>query len=160
MKTEDFVILRDSREQRGHGWNFGRKDGFNSTKVQCLKTGDYTIEGYEDILCIERKGSIVEIAGNVTQKRFENELERMCSIEHSFIICEFDFYELMTFPNSAKVAWSVKKSFKITPTFIMKRINEFQLNYPAKWLFTGAYGQQVANSIIKRIIEKYEPAQK
>lgn len=151
------IILRDSREQRGHGWNFGLVDGFESTKILGMKTGDYTIEGYEDVLCVERKGSVLEIAQNITQPRFENELKRLEFIEHSFVVCEFDMYEIMTFPNSAKVAWNVKASIKIKPEFILKRINEFQLKYKTKWIFAGAYGHKMVCSIFKRVAEMYGP---
>ena len=54
-----------------------------------LITGDYSIDGYENVLCIERKKSVLEIAVNITQKRFWNELVRMSKIKHRFIILEF-----------------------------------------------------------------------
>lgn len=150
------ILIRDTREQKGHGWIFGKADGFTCTKVQTMKSGDYTLEGYEDVLAIERKGSVLEFAQNVTQKRFENELDRLAFIPHTFVILEFDMYELINFPSSSKLGWNIRKNIKITGAFIHKRLNELQLKYPTKFMFAGPYGQEMAISIMKRITEKYE----
>ena len=52
MKNKYFNIIVDTREQKP--WDFN--DNFNTTKAK-LDTGDYSIEGLEHILCIERKCS-------------------------------------------------------------------------------------------------------
>ena len=47
-----FKVLVDSREKNSWELNSSRVSATEKIK---LDTGDYTIDGYEDILCIERK---------------------------------------------------------------------------------------------------------
>lgn len=59
------------------------------TKPASLQTGDYSIRGYEDVLCIERK-SLGDLAGCMTagRDRFEKELERMRKMECVAVVVE------------------------------------------------------------------------
>lgn len=74
-------------------------------KEKALKTGDYSfmIEAcpelgfprdtyFTDELCIERKNSVSELAGNIKEKdeRFFKELNRMINIKHCYILIEND----------------------------------------------------------------------
>ena len=86
-----FKVIVDSREQ--YAWDFtfyDKCDGIISTK---LDTGDYSIEGLETVLTIERKRTTAEIAMNVgkDRKRFNAELERMSKFKYKYLICEFSF---------------------------------------------------------------------
>jgi len=69
---DGFYLIQDSREQ---------KPLFKLSKwvvEKGLKTGDYSIKGFENIVTIERK-SISDLLGTLGQgrDRFENELDRM-----------------------------------------------------------------------------------
>lgn len=95
-----YKIIRDTREQDGHGWNFPahrperRPPKCEGTIVQKLDTGDYSMVGYTDILAIERKADFAELWGNYSsQKRpaFEAEMERMSHIKHPYIVIESCF---------------------------------------------------------------------
>src|SRR5215210_7578524 len=70
-----YTVLRDTREQQG--WIFEQGKLCNGTISKALKTGDYTLVGFESILCVERKKNVAEFAKNIIEKRFENELTRM-----------------------------------------------------------------------------------
>jgi hypothetical protein len=62
--------------------------------VDTLKTGDYSLVGYTDILAIERKADFCELWGNYSSKKrpaFEAEMDRMSKIKHSYIIIESSF---------------------------------------------------------------------
>ena len=91
-----YQVIRDTREQDGHGWFFSphspnhRPPRCLGTVRETLQTGDYSINGYTDLLCIERKFDWDEIWGNYLnhRKRFENELERMSSFKYRFVIIE------------------------------------------------------------------------
>lgn len=81
-----FTVLVDSREQAP--WTFQgivieRRLWSVRTRRATLATGDYTIEGCEDRLCIERK-SAADLVGSVTvgNARFRREHERMHDIAH------------------------------------------------------------------------------
>ena len=59
INNEDFTIIIDTREQQP--WSF--EDYVVANKK--LDTGDYSIEGLQDVFAIERKKSINEIANNI-----------------------------------------------------------------------------------------------
>ena len=71
MTPNNFKIIIDTREQQP--WVFEDY----TTANEKLDTGDYSIEGMEDLLCIERKHSIGEIANNITEPRFKDVISRM-----------------------------------------------------------------------------------
>ena len=98
-----FVVIQDTREK--NGWNFDIYDSCVGTLSKGLKTGDYTIEGREDFLIIERKATTAELALNLGKKRvqFEAELERMMSFQYPYIVCEFSESRLMQFPRGSSI---------------------------------------------------------
>ena len=73
-KSKPFTIIKDTREQDGYTFesSSSRYHTCNGMISRKLDTGDYSIEGLEDKLCIERKASVVEFANNVghAQVRF------------------------------------------------------------------------------------------
>lgn len=92
-----YTVVRDTREQEGYGWIFDahapdhRSPRCAGMVVDTLKTGDYSLVGYEDILAIERKKNFSELWGNYSSKKrpaFEAEMERMSAIKHAHIIIE------------------------------------------------------------------------
>ena len=103
--TSNLIILHDSREQTSnHILEYFDKHNILHEK-RALKTGDYSykikacpelgfpIDTYfTDELCIERKNSINEIAGNMAEKddRFLKELNRMINIQDCYILIEND----------------------------------------------------------------------
>ena len=66
-----------------------------TTKPGTLHTGDYSIAGFENVLCIERK-SLGDLAGCMTngRERFERELERMRSMQCAAVIVEEPFMHI------------------------------------------------------------------
>ena len=84
MSNLRFNVIRDTREQKNF-WLFANYDEVVNVIDQKLDTGDYTIEGLEENLCIERKHSISELAKNIAEDRFERELERMSKFYYSYL---------------------------------------------------------------------------
>lgn len=76
-------IIIDTREQLPYAF-----DGYDVLR-NGLKTGDYSIEGHEDRVCVERK-SKADAWGVVGggRKRFVRELERMREYERAAIVIE------------------------------------------------------------------------
>lgn len=148
---DPFTVIIDTREQTP--WEFG----FHTTSKRKLDTGDYSIEGFESIFTIERKRSVSEIANNVTERRFKDELERMSKIPHAFILMEFDVDELYDFPVGSDIPKKMWDKLRITGNYIMKYLVEAQLNYNVHILFCGSSenAEKTAVSIMKRIYEKY-----
>ena len=95
MQIAPFTIAVDQREGLPYRFNdvrLGRKKAFVCTISKHLKTGDYSIVGYEDHFCIERK-SLVDLYQTLIshRDRFEEELARMQLLEHSRIVIEADW---------------------------------------------------------------------
>lgn len=99
------VILHTTNEQKNqHILDYFDKKGIKH-KDKALKTGDYSfmIEAcpelgftkdtyFTDELCIERKNSVDELAGNIKEhdERLFKELNRMINIKNCYILIEDD----------------------------------------------------------------------
>lgn len=154
-KEISFEIIRDTREQ--DGWTFSRSKVVENIIDDKLDTGDYTIVGLEDKLCIERKASTAEIAGNVSAKRFYDELERMQVYPHRFLICEFSFKDVLDFPHNSGIPYQKQKYLRITAPFILKSLSDIQVKYDVKVIYAGNKGNAeiAADNIMRRVYELY-----
>lgn len=96
IRNTPFTVVIDSNEQVP--WQFRTvdvKDGKSvsalvvHTEIRKLKTGDYSIAGFEDRVTIERK-SISDALGTFTagRERFERELVRMEEFDYAAIYIE------------------------------------------------------------------------
>jgi hypothetical protein len=150
-----YTIIRDTREQEGHGWTFTahhpdrRPPNCDGMVVDTLRTGDYSIVGYTDVLAIERKANFAELWGNYSsakRKAFEAEMERMSKIKHPYIIIESqltpDIMELSPpqfqkgVPGKALVRWIMYLSAK----------------YGVRVIPAGACGRKVAQMICEEVV--------
>lgn len=83
MKNTKYKIIVDTREQKPY-W----KEGSDVIRKK-LDTGDYSIEGYENKIAIERK-SLSDLYGSLTSghKRFARELERSKKLDYFTILID------------------------------------------------------------------------
>jgi hypothetical protein len=156
-KIPNYTVIKDTREQ--DGWFFSEYDKCCGMEVTGLHTGDYTMKGYEDLVCIERKGCSSEIAMNLGRKKapFQAEMERMKDFPFSFIICEFSMSDLIRYPEGSKVPARMKTKVKVTGKYLLKSIIEFQIWYNTKILFCDNKQNAfvTCNSIFKRLNELF-----
>lgn len=150
-----FKIIIDTREQQP--WEFQNC----ATASRKLDTGDYSVEGYEDILCLERKKSVSEIANNITEKRFIDVINRMKQYKYSFLILEFDLEDILSYPIGSNVPKHMWNKIKISPGFILKHILELQLYHNIKVLFCGCptNATKIATALMKKVFEIEESRQ-
>jgi ERCC4-type nuclease len=152
MKTNNFTIIIDTREQQP--WKFENYTIANTK----LDTGDYSIEGLEDILAIERKKSASEFANNVVEKRFVDVVERLSNIKYAFLLLEFDLKDILKYPFGSTVPKKVWNKIRISPAFLMKHILELQMYHNIIVCFCGnsKNAQEMAEYIFNKIfyIEK------
>ena len=124
-----------------------------------LDTGDYTIQGLENQICIERKGSIEELAINLGQQKhpFLNEIGRMEAFPHKFLILEFSLESLINFPDRTRIPSDKKDTLKITGKYMLKCLMEFQLYNNVHVMFCGDKQNAflLVSSLLKRLNEKY-----
>lgn len=159
--AERYLVLRDTSEHEGHGWNFEASERCAGTVARNLFTGDYSLEGYYENkkFVIERKGSVAEFVANVTQKEkwddFRQELERLDEFAHPFVVCEFPFSLLRSYPAGSSVPRRLWRSVRVTPQFLLQRVEEIWLRHRARFVFadTPALAREVASGLFKRVVE-------
>lgn len=90
-KAEGLTGIIDTREQKPFSLSPLK------TTTLCLPTGDYSLLGYEHLICVERKSvsDFVNCMGH-GRERFERELERMEAFPYKMIICEGSFVDIAT----------------------------------------------------------------
>jgi ERCC4-type nuclease len=142
-------VIIDSREKTP--WQFNHPD-VTSAEVRKLHTGDYSIEGLEDILCIERKKTVAELATCATSERFKRELERMLDYKYRYLILEFDEEEIMRYPVGSFIPKNRWKKLKIKGGFIMKFLQDISQDYGVKVVLAGS--STVAERKIVEIMKK------
>ena len=115
-----FKILIDSRESKPYTFQSIKPEP-PAIKVVGLKTGDYSLEGFEKSgICCERKTAI-DLFGSVGKgrKRLEAEFQRMSEFDYSAIIIESSLSNIFMNPPARShmsskavfrtlVSWSVK----------------------------------------------------
>lgn len=89
MKTPLPPVVVDSREQKAL-----RFSGL-ATVGACLETGDYSIEGYEDTITVERK-SLDDLASccGVDRHRFMAQVDRLLSIPSRLLLVEANWVDI------------------------------------------------------------------
>lgn len=78
---KDFVMIQDTREQKPL---FAPDD---TVIERALKTGDYSVLGFEEKVTIERK-SIADLYGSIKRDRFERRIKRMKEMDWAGILIE------------------------------------------------------------------------
>ena len=146
-----FLVIRDTREQTG--WQFTAGKTCLGTKAGTLKTGDYTVEGYENLLSIERKGSVQEFAQNLMDDRFFRDMERMKEYKYAYLILEFTAEDLFNYPESANIPSAAKARIRTNGNFLMSKTMHLQNNYPIKVFFAGRKGKDMAYYIMKMVTD-------
>lgn len=124
-----FKIVVDTRE--GAPWFFkglqtnaseGRIPLVVMTTTKGLRTGDYSIEGLEDQVCIERK-SVQDLYMSVSAERgrFEREFERMSAMRWAGVIVEGDLHS---------IAYNPPPRTRVLPQTVLHTIISWSIRYP------------------------------
>lgn len=150
-----YTVIRDTREQEGHGWTFcahmpdRRPPRCDGMIIDTLQTGDYSLVGYTDILAIERKADFSELWGNYSSKKrkaFEAEMERMRTIKHAYIIIESlltpDIMELSP-PQFAK---------GVPGKSLVRWLMYISVKYDVHIMPAGACGRKIAQMICEEVV--------
>lgn len=153
MENNQYTIIQDTREQYPIDFSFY---GFNQI-VKKLDTGDYSIIGYEDKLCIERKRTTGELAINIGSKssNFYKELERMRSYPYKYIVCEFPEDHLNLFPSKSGIPTYRHNSLRISKAYLLSCVAKIQADYDVEIIFAGTRddAQSVMLDIFNKVIE-------
>ena len=141
-------VIQDTREKQP--WKFSKnKEWCGGTVVKKLDEGDYSIEGMEDRIIIERKRSTSELVHNFTEKRFWRELERLNLVEYPFLIAEFSLVDLHQFPVNSGIPSYLWPRIRLGAGFAIKKFNEMVEDYKISVIFAGNNGKTKAAEILK-----------
>jgi len=147
-KKEDdlpkYTIIRDSREKEGSGWRFNATAKCNGTVIRKLDTGDYSIEGMEHLITIERK-SISDLWGTLTtgKDRFHREMQRAVHIPSRYIIIE----------GSLKDVYSGCYFSKVSPEFILSSLASLEFDYGIRVVFADKR-KDLCQWYVRKLLEK------
>lgn len=155
------MILEDTREKKPWSFSFF---GAEQTRT-VVKTGDYTLEGYEHAITIDRKRSIAEVYQNLFKEypRFKKEMERMEGME-AYVLCEFPYSDVLTFPESMPLVWctKAKKKMPLTLRFesedVIKRIDMIKERHGVQFIYCDSR-KEAESEAFKILKEFYEKAQ-
>ena len=125
---KDFTIIIDTREQSPY--TFEIIDPTPETIIRKLKTGDYSIDRFEDRIAIERK-TLSDLYGSLGGKkstrrdRLEREMKRMCDMDFAAVIVEADWKTIIKNPPSRS---------KLKPVSVLATIIAWMQRYGVHWL--------------------------
>ncbi len=140
---EPYLVLKDTREKVG-GWEFDITEKCAGIEICTLKTGDYTVRGLEDKLCIERKKSVSELATNIHESRFKDWVGRLSQFKHAFIMLEFSVDDILRFPVGSNIPKKVWPKLRVTSDRILSVIAKIQINYGIQVIYAG----DVSNAMV------------
>lgn len=101
-----FVVVVDGREKKPYTFDglkadagLGGGDFFVRWEWTHLPSGDYSIQGYEDRVSIERKtlGDLYTTLGQY-RKRFQREMERLSTFDFAAVVIESSWDEILLHP--------------------------------------------------------------
>ena len=150
-----YTLIIDTREK--NPWNLESR-AIQSVIAKKLNSGDYSIEGLENKICIERKQNVAELAGNVTQQRFMDELERMSKIERSYLLLEFSIDDILAYPVGSDIPKSKWKYLRVKGQFIINRLTYLSIKYNIHVIFCGDRdnAENIACGLLRHTYDKYK----
>jgi len=142
------IIVVDNREQ--HPFTFqGIKPSKEAPAPKIvngtLHTGDYSLQGYEDLITIERK-SLVDLYSTFGKgrERFERELERMSHMKFAGVAIEAGWDEILNRPPSRS---------KLPPKVIFVSITVWEQRYGVH--FWPCENRELAERKTYRALERF-----
>lgn len=144
-KIKKFTIIRDSREQKGKGWNFRASANCNKMVIEKLDVGDYAIMGLEDTIMVERKtiGDLWGTLGNPKNyERFLREMKRARNHKHKFLIIEGTLGDI-----DRGYKWS-----KVSSMNIHSKLISLQVKHNLHVIFAGRKDR--AQTYVRRLFAK------
>lgn len=147
------IIVADTREQEQYtfaGWKADATDGGDVMTVRVerrtLKSGDYSLSGYETRVAVERK-SCADLYGTLGggRDRFERELERLDEYEFAVVMIEASWETILCEPPTRS---------NLNPKTVLRSVIAWQQRYPTvHWVTAGS--RRLAEGMTLRILERF-----
>ena len=149
--SDKFSIIQDTREQLP--LIFPADECYSEIIVAKLDTGDYAINGLQNLIAIDRKASVSELATNVFEKRFKDVIQRMSEAKYKYFIFEFDLNQVMQYPIGSNIPKRLWDKIRVNNNFLLSFIAQVQVQHGIHVLFCGDATNAAAMTlkIFKRI---------
>jgi len=141
--VDKFTIIIDSREQTPY--TFDIINPVPSTTIRGLKTGDYSILGFEDRVTVERK-SLTDLYGSLGagRDRFQREMLRMRDLEYAAVVIEAPWMTIINKPPSRS---------RLLPVSVIATIVAWSQRYKVHWI--PCPNRVFAEKITHRILDRW-----
>jgi ERCC4-type nuclease len=139
-KLPPLTIIIDSREQLPYSFN-----DYNCNIIRTsLKTGDYSIDGYDSEVAIERKSKadLYQSFGRGRQ-RFEKEFHRLSGFSYAALVIEAGMQDILTPPPKTKMS----------PASVLQSVISWGIRYGVQVYF--ADNRNLAERLVFSILEKF-----
>lgn len=153
-KKEKPVLIVDTREKTP--WDFDDDEAFEEVVYRKLDAGDYSIQGLEDVIVIERKASVDELFNNFTKnkERIYAEFERLKDHPFKVILIEESCDDVLNpstyYVNRKRIN---KQSPKMPPAVVASNLTTLMLEHGAHIIFAGSKGCSMARGILLKAYE-------
>lgn len=147
------LIIKDSREHEGHGYDYPEDDTFAGTKIEKLSVGDYAVDGLQHLIFIDRKKTSSELANNISEARFEKLLQKASKYKYRYLLMEFDLEDIYQFPLNSGIPVRFFKRCKIKPAFLASYLARIAIDYDINLIFAGnaEQAEKFCYALLKRI---------
>lgn len=155
FRMNPFSVVIDSREQLPYRFSGLRADARHKNKpllvqtvTKTLGSGDYSIEGLEHEIAVERK-SLADLFGTLGsgRERFSRELERLSKMNHAAVVIEASWHEILN-PRSNGV------QSELNPKTIFRSVVAWSQEFPTIHWWPMC-DRLHAESATFRILERY-----
>jgi len=151
------TLIIDTREK--NPWNFDCDEAFEGVIHEKLDGGDYSIDGMQHIIAIERKATIDELYQNFTKdkKRIAAEFERLRDVKFKFVVieqtCDDIFNAQKYYINKKGIN---KQSPRMPVAVVASNLTNLMLSHGVQVIFGGERAQSMARGILLRAYELHQ----
>lgn len=146
-----FVVIIDTREQQPFSFGDLRGDAGRQLLTvpslrRMLPSGDYSIDGHEDSIAIERK-SLPDLFGSLGKERsrFKREIERLSHMRYAAVVVESDWASVLNSPPEFS---------RLSPRSVYRTVLAWQVEFPSvHWWFCPT--RRFAEITTFRLLERY-----
>ncbi len=135
----DFVVVCDTREKLPYTFS-------DDTEVvrEVLNTGDYTVQGFEDVFSVERK-SLPDLLKSITweRERFKDEILRADDLLGFVVIVECSIKDILE--------WNYER--KVHPNSVMGTVNNWEKYHNVEFVWSGS--REEAEEATLRLLRRW-----
>lgn len=152
------ILIVDSREKTP--FDVSNDPDFGGSITKKLDAGDYSLEGLEHIICIERKAGGNELFQNFCdedgRERVRREMERLQKVKYRFIVIEQDLIDILSpdcyYVNQKKIN---RRSPNMPCAVVAKELINIMFDYNVQVIFAGPKAFNITKKLLLNAYRLY-----